>query len=91
MKKLVLASLVAAASLGLAACAESASDDAAMEDDTAAVEEEAASRPAEDMAAEGEMDGEAPAEEAGDMPDGPEAPVETSPSGDTDGPTPRRD
>lgn len=87
MKKTVFASLVAAASLGLGACAESASDDAAMEEDPV-MEEEAPA--AEDVTAEGAMEGEAPAEEAGDMADGPETPVETSPSGDTDGPTPSR-
>ena len=90
MKKLVLAGFVAATSLGLAACGESASDDAAMEEG-AAMEEEAAPVAADDMAGEGNMEAEAPAEEAGDMPDGPETPVETSPSGDTDGPTPSRD
>ncbi|GEM_PF-1851332 len=91
MKKLLLASLVGAASLGLAACAEGAGDDAAMEDETAMEEEAAAPAAADDMGAGDEMEGEAPAEESGDLPDGPETPVETSPSGDPDGPTPSRD
>lgn len=90
MKKFVFAGFVAAASLGLAACADSADEEMAAEEETAVAEETAAVEPpAEDMDA-GEEAMDDMVEPSGDV-GGTQPTAELDPNGDTDGPRPSRD
>lgn len=88
MKKFVFAGFVAAASLGLAACADSADDDAMVKEQAVAEEEAPAIvSPAEEMDAGAEAMTDEP--DATGEQDGVDASLE--PNGDEDGPRPVRD
>ena len=85
MKKIVFASFVAAASLGLAACAEPADDTATVEDDGAAAVEE------------DEVEVNLPDTDLTDLPvaeetaEGMEPEAEVNPDGDANGPRPNEE